>query len=87
MTISYVWPRVEKQNDDFNENQQIEAVTGQFFADLFKVFVKLNTSYPWRCFWSTCKHNPYSEIFVKLCEKILEYSSWCKAKVRLLSHI
>lgn len=37
MTISYVWPRVEKQNDDFNENQQIEAVTGQFFADLFQV--------------------------------------------------
>lgn len=36
MTISYVWPRVEKQNDDFNENQQIEAVTGQLFANLFK---------------------------------------------------
>lgn len=36
MTISYVWPRVEKQNDGFNENQQIEAVTGQLFANLFK---------------------------------------------------
>lgn len=45
MTISYVWPRVEKQNDDFNENQQIEAVTGQFFADLFKVLSVRQTEY------------------------------------------
>lgn len=45
MTISYVWPRVEKQNDDFNENQQIEAVTGHFFADLFKVLNVRQTEY------------------------------------------
>lgn len=37
MTISYVWPSVEKQNDDFNENLQIGSVTGQLFANLFKV--------------------------------------------------
>lgn len=45
MTISYVWPRVEKQNDDFNEIQQIEALTGQLFADLFKVLSVRQTEY------------------------------------------
>lgn len=37
MTISYVWPRVPKQNDGFNEIRQIKAVTVQLFTNLFKV--------------------------------------------------
>lgn len=39
MTISYVRPREEKQNNDFNENQQIEALTWQLFVHLFKACV------------------------------------------------
>lgn len=38
MTISYVWPRAEEQNDDFNENHQIEPFMGQLSVNLFKVF-------------------------------------------------
>lgn len=38
MTISYVWPRAEEQNDDFNENHQIEAFMGQLSVNLFKLF-------------------------------------------------
>lgn len=37
MTISYVWPRAEEQNDDFNENHQIEPFMGQLSVNLFKV--------------------------------------------------
>lgn len=38
MTISWVWPRAEGQNDDFNENHHIEPFIGQLSVNLFKVF-------------------------------------------------
>lgn len=45
MTTSYVWSRVEKLNNDLNENQEIEAFTGQLFVHLFKVLCVSQTEY------------------------------------------
>lgn len=72
MTISYVWPTVEKQNNDFNENQQIEAFTWQLFVHLFEALHVSQTEYQ-LTFWSTCRQQSISNICIALWNN-LEYS-------------